>query len=100
MLGEGDRRTLDVEDRQGRRRTVAVLGAATELRHRLDDGAFVLYDQSDRELIVSSDGRRAVHIELDGRYDAILGDGSIFTAACEDGNDCRARALSLHRRPW
>lgn len=99
-LGEGERRALMVEDRQGRRRTVAVLSKAAEVRHRLDDGAFVLYDDSDHDLIVSSDGRSAVHIERDVRYDAVLADGSMFTATCVKDDDCQTRELALHRRPW
>jgi hypothetical protein len=99
-LGEGPPPTLIVEDRHGRRRTLAVLPAgAAHLRYRLDDGSLVMFGEGDNELVVSADGRAAVHVERDIRYDTILTDGSIFSATCAD-DDCRARDLALHRRPW
>ncbi len=98
-LGEGPPPTLIVEDRHGRRRTLAVLPTGAYLRYRLDDGAVVLFDAGDLELVVSADGRAAVHIERDIRFASILADGSIFSATCTD-DDCRTRELALHKRPW
>jgi len=91
--------TLIIEDRQGRRRTLAVLPDGASLRYRLDDGAFVLFDDSDHDLVVLGNGRGAFHIERDLSAEAILADGSIFAARCVE-EDCKARELSLHRRPW
>ena len=99
-LGEGEPRVLGVEDRQGRRRTVALLKTASEIRQRLDDGSFLLYDTGDHDLIVAGDGRTSIHLERDVRSDTIIADGSIFTAACLDDDKCQARDLALYRRPW
>ena len=99
-LGEEPDRPLEVEDRFGRRRTVALLPGATDLRLRLDDGAFVLYDSGDHDLVVSADGRAALHIERAVSASEILADGTIFTAACEKDDSCTARTLALYPRPW
>jgi hypothetical protein len=98
-LGEGPPPTLIVEDRHGRRRTLAALPAGVHLRYRLDGGSLVMFGEGDNELVVSADGRAAVHVERDIRYDTILTDGSIFSATCAD-DDCRVRDLAHHRRPW
>lgn len=98
-LGDGPPAHLIIEDRYGRRRTLAVLPAGAHLRYRLDDGTLVMFDEGDHDLVVSADGRAAFHIERDIRYEAILADGSIFAAACPD-DDCRVRELALCRRPW
>ena len=91
---------LQVEDRLGRRRAVALLPGATDLRLRLDDGSFVLSDGSDNDLVVSGDGRTALHVERKASADAILADGTIFTAVCEKDDPCATRTLALYRRPW
>lgn len=98
-VSEDQPSALMLEDRLGRRRTLAVLPARAHLRHRLDDGSLAMVDDGDRELVVSADGRTAVHIERDSRFDSILSDGSIFSATCTD-DDCRIRDLALCRRPW
>lgn len=98
-ISEDQPPALVIEDRQGRRRTLAVLPARAHLRHRLDDGSLSMIDDSDMELVVSADGRTAYHIERDSRFDSILADGSIFSATCTD-DDCRIRDLTLFRRPW
>jgi len=91
--------TLIVEDRDGRRRTLAVLPAGAHLRHRLDDGSLAMWGDGDMELVVSADGRSAVNIERDILSDSILADGSIFSATCT-AEECRSRDLTLCRRPW
>lgn len=98
-VSEDEPPTLLVEDRHGRRRALAVLPKGEHLRHRLDDGSLAMFGDSDRELVVSADGRAAVHIERDSRFDSILADGAIFSATCTD-DDCRIRELTLCRRPW
>jgi len=98
-LSEDRPASLVVEDRQGRRRTLAVLPGEAHLRHRLDDGSLAMFDDSDMELVVSADGRAAFHIERDSRFDSILADGSVFSASCP-GEDCRARDLTFCSRPF
>lgn len=90
---------LIVEDRHGRRRSVATLPDGVGLRHRLDDGAVVLFLDDDSDLVVSADGRTACRIERDFRYDTILSDGRILSTACSDP-ECAAREIALYRRPW
>ncbi len=97
-VGEGPPPVLIIEDRHGRRRSVAVLPADVSLRYRLDDGALVMFDD-DCDLVVSGDGRAAFRIERDIRYDTILSDGRVFVAACP-GDECATRELALHKRPW
>ncbi|MBV9834887.1 MAG: hypothetical protein JO055_10790 [Alphaproteobacteria bacterium] len=98
-LNEGPPRVLVIEDRYGRHRSVAALPDNVVLRHRLDDGALVLIDDDDHDLVVSGDGRSAIRIERDFRSDTILPDGRIFTTTCAEF-DCITRELALYKRPW